>query len=42
MSRIPYAIAGIILDRVEKEPPGYEAGLPMLLRRDCALWGRGT
>ena len=37
-------------DRVEKEMkfpkfeslPGYEAGLPMLLRRYCALWGRGT
>ena len=22
--------------------PGYEAGLPMLSRRYCALWGRGT
>jgi glyoxylase-like metal-dependent hydrolase (beta-lactamase superfamily II) len=22
--------------------PGYEAGLPMLARRYCALWGRGT
>jgi glyoxylase-like metal-dependent hydrolase (beta-lactamase superfamily II) len=37
-------------DRVEKELklpkyekwPGYEAGLPMLLRRYCGLWGRGT
>ena len=36
--------------RVEKEMkfpqyesmPGYEAGLPMLLRRYCMLWGRGT
>ena len=22
--------------------PGYETGLPMLLRRYCMLWGRGT
>ena len=37
-------------DRVEKEMkfpkyetwPGYEAGLPMVLRRYCGLWGRGT
>jgi glyoxylase-like metal-dependent hydrolase (beta-lactamase superfamily II) len=37
-------------DAVEKEYkmpkyatlPGYEAGLPMLSRRYCALWGRGT
>jgi glyoxylase-like metal-dependent hydrolase (beta-lactamase superfamily II) len=37
-------------DAVEKEYkmpkyatlPGYEAGLPMLARRYCALWGRGT
>src|ERR1043166_1240407 len=36
--------------RVEKEYkmpkyatlPGYEAGLPMVARRYCALWGRGT
>src|SRR5690348_15579237 len=44
------AQAGGCWDRVEKEMklpkyesmPGYEAGLPMLLRRYCALWGRGT
>jgi len=37
-------------DRVEKEMkfpkyaswPGYESGLPFILRRYCALWGRGT
>jgi glyoxylase-like metal-dependent hydrolase (beta-lactamase superfamily II) len=37
-------------DAVEKEYkmpkyatlPGYEAGLPMVARRYCALWGRGT
>ena len=37
-------------DTVEKEYkmpkyaplPGYEAGLPMVARRYCALWGRGT
>jgi len=22
--------------------PGYEVGLPMLARRYCGLWGRGT
>jgi hypothetical protein len=22
--------------------PGYAAGLPMVLRRYCGLWGRGT
>ena len=22
--------------------PGYEAGLPFVLRRYCGLWGRGT
>jgi hypothetical protein len=22
--------------------PGYETGLPMVLRRYCGLWGRGT
>jgi len=44
------AQSGGCWDRVEKEMkfpkyenmPGYEAGLPMLLRRYCALWGRGT
>ena len=44
------AQAGGCWDRVEKELklpkyetlPGYEAGLPMLLRRYCMLWGRGT
>jgi glyoxylase-like metal-dependent hydrolase (beta-lactamase superfamily II) len=44
------AQAGKCWDGVEKEMklpkyeslPGYEAGLPMLLRRYCALWGRGT
>jgi glyoxylase-like metal-dependent hydrolase (beta-lactamase superfamily II) len=44
------AQAGGCWDRVEKEMkfpkyesmPGYEAGLPMVLRRYCALWGRGT
>lgn len=44
------AQAGGCWDRVEKEMklpkyesmPGYEAGLPMLLRRYCMLWGRGT
>ena len=44
------AQAGGCWDRVEKEVklpkyermPGYEAGLPMLLRRYCMLWGRGT
>jgi glyoxylase-like metal-dependent hydrolase (beta-lactamase superfamily II) len=44
------AQAGGCWDRVEKDMklpkyesmPGYEAGLPMLLRRYCMLWGRGT
>ena len=44
------AQAGGCWDRVEKELkfpkyeslPGYEAGLPMVLRRYCMLWGRGT
>jgi glyoxylase-like metal-dependent hydrolase (beta-lactamase superfamily II) len=44
------AQAGGCWDRVEKEMkfpkyekwPGYEAGLPMVLRRYCGLWGRGT
>jgi glyoxylase-like metal-dependent hydrolase (beta-lactamase superfamily II) len=44
------AQAGGCWDRVEKEVklskyekmPGYEAGLPMVLRRYCGLWGRGT
>ena len=44
------AQAGGCWDKVEKEMkfpkyekwPGYEAGLPMVLRRYCALWGRGT
>ena len=25
-----------------KDMPGYETGLPMVLRRYCGLWGRGT
>ena len=37
-------------DAVEKEVklpkyekwPGYESGLPFVLRRYCGLWGRGT
>src|SRR3989449_7103028 len=44
------AQAGGCWDRVEKEMkfpkyekwPGYEAGLPIVLRRYCGLWGRGT
>jgi hypothetical protein len=44
------AQAGGCWDRVEKELklpkyetwPGYENGLPMVLRRYCGLWGRGT
>jgi glyoxylase-like metal-dependent hydrolase (beta-lactamase superfamily II) len=44
------AQAGGCWARVEKEMkfpkyesmPGYEVGLPMLLRRYCMLWGRGT
>jgi len=44
------AQAGGCWDRVEKElklpkyetMPGYESGLPMVLRRYCGLWGRGT
>ena len=44
------AQAGGCWDKVEKEMkfpkyekwPGYEAGLPMVLRRYCGLWGRGT
>ena len=44
------AQAGKCWDAVEKEMklpkyetlPGYEAGLPMVLRRYCVLWGRGT
>jgi glyoxylase-like metal-dependent hydrolase (beta-lactamase superfamily II) len=44
------AQAGGCWDRVEKELklpkyeswPGYERGLPMVLRRYCMLWGRGT
>jgi glyoxylase-like metal-dependent hydrolase (beta-lactamase superfamily II) len=44
------AQAGKCWDGVEKELklpkyeslPGYEAGLPMVLRRYCGLWGRGT
>ena len=42
--------AGKCWDAVEKEYkmpkyatlPGYEAGLPMVARRYCGLWGRGT
>ena len=44
------AQAGGCWDKVEKElklpkyetMSGYEAGLPMVLRRYCGLWGRGT
>ena len=44
------AQAGGCWDKVEKElklpkyegMPGYETGLPMVLRRYCGLWGRGT
>jgi glyoxylase-like metal-dependent hydrolase (beta-lactamase superfamily II) len=44
------AQAGKCWDGVEKDMklpkyesmPGYEAGLPMVLRRYCGLWGRGT
>ena len=44
------AQAGKCWDGVEKElklskyesMPGYEQGLPVVLRRYCALWGRGT
>ena len=44
------AQAGKCWDAVEKDlklpkyenMPGYATGLPMLLRRYCALWGRGT
>ena len=44
------AQAGKCWDAVEKEVklpkyetwPGYAAGLPMVLRRNCGLWGRGT
>jgi hypothetical protein len=44
------AQAGKCWDGVEKEMqfdkykdmPGYANGLPMVLRRYCALWGRGT
>src|SRR5262245_6505281 len=44
------AQAGKCWDGVEKDLklpkyeslPGYEAGLPMVLRRYCGLWGRGT
>jgi len=44
------AQAGKCWDAVEKDLklpkyeswPGYAAGLPMVLRRYCALWGRGT
>jgi glyoxylase-like metal-dependent hydrolase (beta-lactamase superfamily II) len=46
----PEAQAGGCWARVEKEMklpkyegwPGYETGLPMVLRRYCMLWGRGT
>ena len=44
------AQAGKCWDAVEKEMklpkyetlPGYEEGLPFVLRRYCGLWGRGT
>jgi glyoxylase-like metal-dependent hydrolase (beta-lactamase superfamily II) len=44
------ALAGKCWDTAEKEVklekyagwPGYEAGLPMIVRRYCGLWGRGT
>jgi hypothetical protein len=44
------AQAGKCWDAVEKEVklpkyenmPGYAQGLPMVLRRYCGLWGRGT
>ena len=46
----PEAQAGKCWDAVEKELklpkyetwPGYAQGLPMVLRRYCGLWGRGT
>ena len=46
----PEAQAGGCWAKVEKEMklpkyesmPGYEAGLPYVLRRYCGLWGRGT
>ena len=46
----PAAQAGECWDGVEKGLklpkyetwPGYETGLPMVLRRYCGLWGRGT
>ena len=46
----PEAQAGKCWDAVEKDLklpkyeswPGYAAGLPMVLRRYCGLWGRGT
>jgi glyoxylase-like metal-dependent hydrolase (beta-lactamase superfamily II) len=46
----PEAQAGGCWARVEKEMtlpryekmPGYESGLPYVLRRYCGLWGRGT
>jgi glyoxylase-like metal-dependent hydrolase (beta-lactamase superfamily II) len=44
------ALAGKCWDTAEKEVklekyagwPGYEASLPMIVRRYCGLWGRGT
>jgi glyoxylase-like metal-dependent hydrolase (beta-lactamase superfamily II) len=44
------ALAGKCWDQAEKEVklekyaswPGYEASLPMIVRRYCGLWGRGT
>ncbi|HMH49956.1 MAG TPA: MBL fold metallo-hydrolase [Candidatus Acidoferrum sp.] len=46
----PEAQAGKCWDAVEKDMklpkyeswPGYAAGLPLVLRRYCGLWGRGT
>jgi hypothetical protein len=29
------------LDKYESMP-GYQAGLPLVVRRYCGLWGRGT
>jgi hypothetical protein len=48
--RRPRGQAGGCWDRLKKEMkfpkyekwPGYQAGLPMVLRRYCGLWGRGT
>lgn len=44
------ALAGKCWDQAEKEVklekyaswPGYEQSLPMIVRRYCGLWGRGT